>query len=90
MIEFGYAHLAILETVVRFDHRKEESTNGRKVIIQRVVIVNEFDLTLQMPNLWSTDVKTVAVQVLEVIARGKGIVKNSFARHGCNDIEISS
>ena len=86
MIEFGCAHLAILETIVRFDHRKEEGTNGRKVIIQRLIIVNEFDLALQMPNLWSTHVRTVAVRVLEVIARGKGIVKNSFARHGCNDI----
>lgn len=37
-----------------------------------------------MPHLCSVDVKTAAVRILEVIARGKGIAKNDLARHSYN------
>lgn len=57
-------------------------------LMGRDIMVDEFELTLRMPNLLRVDVEKSSVRVLKVAARKKAVVKYVTAENGCNVIEL--
>ena len=77
------------ERVRDVDIGNSETTMDHVCLVKdRVIIVDEFELTLMMPSLLRVDVEKSSVRVLKLVARDRGIVKYVTAENGCKVIEM--
>ena len=78
-------HVRVCEVVIGNSRRMLEH---ECMVVDRVINVGEFELTLMMPSLSRVEVKKSSLRVLKVGAREKGIVKYFTPNKGCEVIEM--